>query len=402
MTTQRNIVFLAGIFPKRQQKFIRDNSIGVIQNAADAYQKNVIAGLAAQQDVAAVVVNLPFISAYPSSFKKAWYPAVTDHECGIVVEGRGFTNLSLIRYFARLLSALAGLGRGSAAAADAILVYSAHTPFMIAAVLAGRVFRRRRLAIIVLDLPEYMGAMGLAQTLFGGINRRLFYWLIGYFDRVVVLTQAMIPRLGLAQQDAIVVEGIAAANVGTMPPTEDADAPQSFLYTGTLALRYGIKELVDGFRMLDCSDAELWVCGAGEGAEYVAAAAVTDPRIRFYGQVDRARALEMQAKASFLVNPRGGEDDFVRYSFPSKVMEYLASGRPVIMYRLPGIPEGYDGYYLPISTPGANGIAAALSAALDLPATDRVAIGIAAQRFVRECKGPREQVQRIVELIYRD
>jgi glycosyltransferase involved in cell wall biosynthesis len=355
MPARRHIVFLAGMFPATQRAFIIENSIGVIQNAADAYQKNVIAGLGQLEDVNAVVVNLPFISAWPSSFKNAWFPAVADRECGVPIEGRGFANASLVRYFARLISAFFGLQSGSAARADTILVYSAHVPFMIAAVLAGRVFGRRQLAIIVLDLPEFMGAMGLAQKLFGGINQTLFYRLIRIFDKVVVLTAAMIPRLGIEPANAAVVEGIVTAGDRNAAHADASDG-KSFLYTGTLALRYGIKELVDGFRMIDCADAALWVCGAGEGADYVVAAAAADPRIRFFGQVDRSKALELQAQASFLVNPRGGDDEFVQYSFPSKVMEYLASGRPTIMYDLPGIPDDYDGHYLPIGAVGAAGI----------------------------------------------
>ena len=401
MTAMRHIAFLAGMFPAQQRGYIINHSIGVIQNAADAYQKNVIAGLAQQDDVTAVVVNLPFISAWPSSFKKAWFPAIADSECGVAIEGRGFANASLVRYFARLTSAFFGLRSGSAARADTILVYSAHVPFIIAAVLAGRVFGRRQLAIIVLDLPEYMGAMGLAQKLFGGINQTLFYRLIRFFDKVVVLTAAMIPRLGVDPGNAVVVEGIATLGDRNTAPT-DASAAHSFLYTGTLALRYGIKELVDGFRMVSRADAALWVCGAGEGADYVAAAAAADPRIRFFGQVDRSKALKMQAQASFLVNPRGGDDEFVRYSFPSKVMEYLASGRPVIMYHLPGIPQDYDGHYLPIGASGADGIAAALTAALIMTPDARAAMGSAAEAFVRANKGPREQVRRIIDLLYRD
>lgn len=401
MIAKRHIVMLAGMFPAKQRRYIIEHSIGVIQNAADAFQKNVIAGLAQQEDVTAVVVNLPFISAWPSSFKKAWFPAIADRECGVPIEGRGFANASLVRYFARLISAFFGLQSGSAARADTILVYSAHVPFMIAAVLAGRVFGRRQLAIIVLDLPEYMGAMGLAQKLFGGINQMLFYKLIRFFDKVVVLTAAMIPRLGIEPANTVVVEGIVTP--GDHNATRvDTSGESIFLYTGTLALRYGIKELVDGFQMVDSDDTALWVCGAGEGADYVAAAAAADPRIRFFGQVDRSKALELQAQASFLVNPRGGEDEFVRYSFPSKVMEYLASGRPTIMYHLPGIPNDYDGHYLPISADGAAGIASALTAALAMTPDARAAMGNAAESFVRANKGPREQVRRIIDLLYRD
>lgn len=394
------IAFLAGIFPRKQSYFIAQNSIGVMQNAADAFQKNLIEGLAMHDDVEAVVVNLPFVSAWPSSFRKPWFPRVRDSESGVPVDGRSFANASLVRYPARIMASLAGLCGKQARGADTILVYSAHVPFMLAAVLAGRLLSRRQVAIIVLDLPEYMGAMGLTHKVFGGFNQKLFYYLIRYFDKFIVLTEAMIPRLGVDPENTLVVEGIATLRHSGTSTMANESGKITFLYTGTLARRYGIEELVDGFRQVRCPDAALWICGAGEGADYVAAAAEADPRIVFYGQIDRSRALDLQGMADFLINPRSGDDDFVRYSFPSKIMEYLASGRPVIMYSLPGIPEDYDGHYLPISAAGAAGIRAAISLAIDMPVDERNAMGAAAREFVRSRKGPRGQVRRILDLLY--
>lgn len=400
MTQRHRIAFIAGLFSRKQHAFIIRNSIGVVQNAADAFQKNIIGGLAANTDVDVIVVNVPFVSAWPSLFRKPWFPSVRDFESGVPIDGRGFTNASLFRYPARALAAFAGLRARQARDADTILVYSAHIPFMVAAIVCGRLLSRRQLAIIVLDLPEYMGATGMAQKLFGGVNQALFYRLIGYFDKVVVLTEAMVSRIGVSREKAVVVEGIATLSEGTMTRATRQDRSNTFLYTGTLARRYGIEALVDGFMQVDDVTAVLWICGAGECGDYVAAAAKTDPRIVFFGQVDRSRALELQREADFLINPRSGDDDFVRYSFPSKIMEYLSSGRPVIMYKLPGIPNDYDPFYLRIEEADAAGIWTAMNAAINMPDGSRYAMGSAARDYVSTRKGPREQTRRILDLLY--
>lgn len=44
------------------------------------------------------------------------------------------------------------------------------------------------------------------------------------------------------------------------------------------------------------------------------------------------------------MNPRKGDEEFTKYSFPSKIMEYMMSGRPVLCFKLPGMPEEYDAY----------------------------------------------------------
>lgn len=49
----------------------------------------------------------------------------------------------------------------------------------------------------------------------------------------------------------------------------------------------------------------------------------------------------LQVKCDVLVNPRSNNDEFTKYSFPSKTMEYLLSGSKVVMYPLSGIPQEY-------------------------------------------------------------
>jgi glycosyltransferase involved in cell wall biosynthesis len=46
-------------------------------------------------------------------------------------------------------------------------------------------------------------------------------------------------------------------------------------------------------------------------------------------------------KADVLVNPRQNDEAYTKYSFPSKNIEYLLSGNPVVAYMLDGVPEEY-------------------------------------------------------------
>ena len=53
--------------------------------------------------------------------------------------------------------------------------------------------------------------------------------------------------------------------------------------------------------------------------------------------------------AAVLVNPRQNNEEYTKYSFPSKNIDYLMSGNPVVSYRLDGIPNIYEKflYYVP-------------------------------------------------------
>jgi len=49
-------------------------------------------------------------------------------------------------------------------------------------------------------------------------------------------------------------------------------------------------------------------------------------------------------KADVLVNPRENNEEYTKYSFPSKNIEYLASGNPVVAYMLDGMGDCYREY----------------------------------------------------------
>ena len=101
--------------------------------------------------------------------------------------------------------------------------------------------------------------------------------------------------------------------------------------------RFGIRDLIAAFNEIDDKEFSLWICGFGLDQPFVEVAAKNDSRIIYWGLVEQNRVFEMQQQATLLVNPRKGDAEFTKYSFPSKTMEYMASGTPTVMYKLPGL-----------------------------------------------------------------
>jgi hypothetical protein len=54
-----------------------------------------------------------------------------------------------------------------------------------------------------------------------------------------------------------------------------------------------------------------------------------------------AKAKEYIDMADVLVNPRPNNEEYTKYSFPSKNIEYLMTGKPVVGYMLDGMPPIY-------------------------------------------------------------
>lgn len=86
------------------------------------------------------------------------------------------------------------------------------------------------------------------------------------------------------------------------------------------------------------TDYILEIYGDGDyRAELVELAAKHD-RIIYKGLVSRDVIVARQKQVALLINPRPSSYEYTQYSFPSKIMEYMLSGTPVLTTKLPGIP----------------------------------------------------------------
>ena len=117
----------------------------------------------------------------------------------------------------------------------------------------------------------------------------------------------------------------------------------------------GTHILLEAFAFLPGDRFRLRIAGWGPLQERVRKAALTDPRIEFLGLLPFEAVLEMYKSASVLINMRMTKKMNTEYFFPSKMMECLASGVPVISTCLGHVEEefGSFAYLLKDETPQA-------------------------------------------------
>ena len=171
------------------------------------------------------------------------------------------------------------------------------------------------------------------------------------------------------------------------------------LYTGTLRKIFGVMNLVEAFKMVKDRDVELWICGSGDSKEAINEATRIDSRIKFFGLVDSETALEMQHKATILVNPRTSEGEYTKYSFPSKTMEYLLAGRSVIINHLSGIPEEYYDYVYTPKDESVEALAECISSVIHLDMKEREERAKKGRQFIIEKKNSKVQMERVIKMI---
>ena len=109
-----------------------------------------------------------------------------------------------------------------------------------------------------------------------------------------------------------------------------------FLYAGLLNEVTGVDLYLEAIRLLDMPEAEFHFTGRGPLEDAVREAARRDARIVCHGFVSREEYYALLAGADIVVNPRNMGLPENKNNFPSKIMEYLASGRIVVSTRFAG------------------------------------------------------------------
>ncbi len=222
---------------------------------------------------------------------------------------------------------------------------------------------------------------------------------LGKFSHYVFLTEQMNEAVNVNRRPYIVMEGLVDADMKCIPLSQKYDQ-RVIIYAGGLHERYGLKLLVEAFIKANIDNTELWIYGKGPFAEQLEDYQQLDKRIVYKGVVSNWEVVESEIKATLLVNPRPTGELFTKYSFPSKNMEYMVSGTPVLTTPLQGMPKEYYPYvYLFDSGETIEGYAEVLARTLSLSTEELRAKGLAAREWVLKNKNHLSQTKRIVELL---
>jgi len=252
---------------------------------------------------------------------------------------------------------------------------------------------------IFADVYSYMGnvsdARGPADFL-RAVARRFIAASYARLDGFILLTKHMNDVVNPHKRPSMIMEGMVGSPVDGDSVTEKFKAP-TIVYAGALRAEYGLDDLLSGFIDLGDDQAELLVFGAGPFERDILEASHENPRIKFGGRIPVEMVMTMQRKAWILANTRRVDDEFTKYSFPSKLLSYMASGTAVVTTRLPGMPSEYDDFVYLIDRPGSQGVTDSLRDLLGRPLAELNARGADAARFIAEHKNNKIQTQRILD-----
>ncbi len=397
------ILFIGGLFSNSMEEEIKNNTKrGSVQYAAKQFQESIIKGLSGINEVHLDVLAASFVGTYPNEFRRFYYKPVRSE---VIDEVRytfvSFFNVWGVRNLFRFHSLKKELKEfiNSSDQHKIIMVYSPHTPFLQAAVYAKRKDPSIKICLIVPDLPEFMNLSQKIPFYYKILKKfdiKVLYSLTKHVDSYVLITELMKDKIPINHKPYIVIEGIIDIENKVSINKECSTGIRTFAYTGTLNERFGVLELAHAFMQLPDRNLRLVICGLGDATEKIEHLSHVDSRIIFKGQVSNQEALEIQSVSTVLVNPRRDTEEYTKYSFPYKTMEYLSSGRPMIAYKLHGIPDEYDPYIYYVDSDSENPLKDTMSSVISKDLNELTLKGSLAKTFIKENKNSSLAAQKMI------
>jgi len=401
-----NYIFLGKFYPPRMLATIKEDSKGVIGFSNHNFEMSIVSGLI-ENDVNLRILTIPGVYSWPHNNKKLYTCSEKFLIGAAPVKSAGFLNIAVINKISMLFSALINLlmTYRKFDSKEIQVITNAPNIVILYALKLSKFLSNKRIEVttIIPDIPAMVTKMHGGE----GIKGRLVKWidnktvkLYEECDRHVLLTEAMTDFFDKPIK-YIVMEGLIDENKYNYQLKEISTPGKIIiLYTGSIHRQFGIMNLVEAFLKASLpQEVELWICGSGDASEELRKRADNNRSIKFWGLVDSEKAREMQYRASFLVNPRSSEHEFTKYSFPSKTLEYLASGKPVVMNRLPGMPKEYFNYVITPKDESIEQWANTLKKVVCMPSLEREKIGSSGRDFVLKHKNAKAQMERVVNFI---
>lgn len=311
----------------------------------------------------------------------------------------GFINLVGLKHLTRGLACLlSGWWKITRHDSRVVVVHGVHSPFVWFAILLRR--QSRKAVIVVTDAP---GVVLISDSGFVRFLKRVDHHLVktalGKVDGVVALTQALVDDFS-PNCKSLVLAGFMDRNLEELdPPLRECGDVFNIAYAGGLSDEDGLGYLLDAVRSIQGIPVRLTLYGKGELEERIKMAAAADSRIEYGGVVSPRQLAPLLQSADLLINPRPSNQDFVRHSFPSKLIEYMALGVPVLSTILPGIPRDYLECMYLINNESADGIRDAIVDIARAPLVERAKVGLRARTFVVSAASEKAQGGRIVEFL---
>lgn len=399
----KNFLFLGFAIPdEKMREVFKLDEFPTVQT--HKFNWNLIRGIEMYNDFSFTYISAMPISDYPffpekKIKKNVWKMDIFGKEIKIIQIP--FINSSILKIITRFFSGFYYSIKhyNKIKNKGGVIVYSVHVPFMMIGYLISKIYRIDFIGIWTDPPSVKCNREDSLKSKLRNLEFSISRCLMKRASKVIVLTKYLAEDFA-PNKEYLVMEGIVDINEIKEKIVKEKSNMDiiKIVYTGTLDKRYGIKNIVEGFKMANEKNIILEIYGKGDYEEELISETSTNSNIRYNGFVSNEQILDIQRNADYLINARSHKDEYVKYSFPSKTLEYMLSGTPIISTMLPGIPDEYKDYFFALEDNNAKTICDMLKRIKKISTKEKLSIGLKAQKFALS-KDYITQGKRIIDFI---
>ena len=403
----KSLLFIGGyIPPKLQDLYIKRNRKN-FPYAANSFQEKLIKGLSNYFNL--TVLSKPFIGSFPNNssilINKETKFTLTKTTNNIILS---FLNLPIFKQFIipfRFVKYIRNFININIRKKRYYFIYSFGIETYTYLKTIKKFDKNAKIIISLHDLPEYT-MMAVSNKYKRKFIIYILYYLMKKSEKfiygLITISRFMLNHFnnkdifkGLKRN--LVIEALADEKY--ISKLRKNTLTKSILYSGGLISNYGVLELIDAFRLIEDKAIKLLIAGDGPLKSKIIKFTSLDPRIHYLGVLNNSDILKVQNESTILVNPRKPSAGiFTRYSFPIKTIEYLSTGKPVIAFKLEGIPEEYNDYLISPKDESINELKATLIKALNFDQNELDQIHFRNTKFILNKKSSKVQCKKIEEI----
>ncbi|MFS7412850.1 glycosyltransferase [Carnobacterium maltaromaticum] len=279
--------------------------------------------------------------------------------------------------------------------------YSVYPPVTLICLLLAKVFKIKTITYVseVPKLRLYHNQNSVIRKGLMKLNTSLSMFMSGKFNYYIYTTEQTNDFFKAEKENYVVIEGMTSISKETIfnKKKNIYGYPYVTMYAGGINKQNGIELLIDVWEKMGSSFI-LWIFGSGDYVEELKKRIINMENVIYYGNVAHEKITQKEKEADLLINPRFTSGAYTEYSFPSKIIEYLESGTPIISSKLKGIPEEYFNYIFPLA-----GDVNAITKQLKTIFTEQQIIAEKNSElgfyFVKNKKSPEEQMKKVYKLL---
>lgn len=296
-----------------------------------------------------------------------------------------FINVLILKHITRLISIFSiGIKLLIRSDIDYIFIHGVHSPFIIFGFIC-RLFGKKVIVVLTDPPGVILDSDGIISSLLKKIDSSLLKIILKRMTGVIALSKYLAVNYA-PKTPSLVFPGIANKDLliklKTLHSINKKNTVFTVAYAGGLNEIYGINSLINAVQNYTSTPIILKLYGRGDQEDLIISISRTNANVVYKGFLEQEKLIPELLNADLLINPRPSKGNVSIESFPSKLIEYLALGKPVLTTKLQSIPNEYQHLFYYINDESPMGIAKAIDFVANLSKDEIINFGLKSKKFI--------------------